>query len=82
MRRQTRFYGVFGLSLSNACFNSRTLLQWWCLPEALLGLCTSGNRSQLLLNVQVALGDLLLHLPVVVQSLTDHEEQFGAIIAR
>jgi hypothetical protein len=39
------------------------------------------NCGQLLLNAQVALGDLLLHLPVVVQSLVDHEEHFGAIFA-
>ena len=78
MSPQTQFQGIFGLSLARARFNSRTLLRWWCL----LGLCTSGDGSQLLLNVQVALSDLLLHLPVVVQSLTDHEEQFGAIIAR
>ena len=80
MLRQTQFQGIFGLSFSRARFNSRTLLRWWCLLGAVLGLCTSGDCSQLLLNVQVALDDLLLHLPVVVQSLTDHEEQFGAII--
>src|SRR5262245_27599393 len=83
MLGQTQFQSIFGLSLSRARFNSRTLLRWWwCLLGAVLGLCASGDCSQLLLNVQVALDDLLLHLPVVVQSLTDHEEQFGAIIAR
>jgi len=38
--------------------------------------------SQLLLNAQIALGDLLLYLAVVLQRLTQHEEQFRAVIAR
>ena len=35
----------------------------------------------MLLNGQIALGDLLLQLAVVLQRLADHEEQFGPVIA-
>jgi hypothetical protein len=41
-----------------------------------------GHFSQLLLNAQIALGDLLLYLAVVLQRLAQHEEQFRAVIAR
>jgi len=36
----------------------------------------------LLLNAQIALGDLLLDLSVVIQRLAEHEEQLHAVIAR
>ncbi|MBV8102455.1 MAG: hypothetical protein JOZ31_25210 [Verrucomicrobia bacterium] len=35
----------------------------------------------MLLNAQIALGDLLLYLTVVLQQLLEHEEQFRAVIA-
>ena len=55
---------------------------WGVGSEAWLGLCAIGHFSQLLLNAQIALGDLLLDLAVVVQRLAEHEEQFRAVIAR
>ena len=47
-----------------------------------MGVCAIGDFSQLLLNAQIALRDLLLYLSVVLQRLADHEEQFRAVIAR
>src|SRR5208282_4123295 len=46
------------------------------------GGCAISHFSQLLLNAQIALGDLLLYLAVVLQRLAEHEEQFWAVIAR
>jgi hypothetical protein len=50
--------------------------------QSAAGLCPIGHFCQLLLNTQIALEDLLLHLAVVVQRLAEHEEQFRAVIAR
>ena len=53
-------------------------------PRKLSGplVCAIGHFSQLLLNAQIALGDLLLDLSVVIQRLAEHEEQLHAVIAR
>ena len=50
--------------------------------QSWLGFVQSAIFFQLLLNAQIALRDLLLHLSVVLQRLAEHQKQFRAVIAR
>ena len=47
-----------------------------------LGRGMRGQSCQVLLDAQVALGDLLLQLAVGLQGLADDEQQFGPVIPR
>lgn len=80
MPGQAYFQGIFGLCL--AWLATRRIGRCWRWVLVLAWVCAIGDLRQLFFNAQIALGELLLDLAVVLQRLAEHEEQFRAIIAR